>query len=121
MARRRAWPMVSQQTVVASAARTTNGSSSAVSVWDRNGSVAKLNVTAASGTAPSLVVTVQDSPDGTSWTTRDTFATKTGTGNEVRALPAGLDTFQRVSWTITGTTPSFTFDVQFASSSETLV
>ena len=120
MARRRHWPRVQQQTVVSSAARTTNGSGSTVTGWNRDNAVAKLDVTAASGSTPQLTVTIQDSPDGTSWTTRDTFGVKTGVSNEVRALPR-LDQYQRASWTITGSTPSFTFSVQFASSNATLV
>jgi hypothetical protein len=120
MPRHRAWMQPSQQTVVASAARTTNGNSSTVTGWARNGVAAKVDVTAVSGTTPSLTVTVQDSPDGTTWTTRDTFGAKTAVSNETRTLPSGLDVFQRVAWTITGTTPSFTFSVQFASSTATL-
>lgn len=121
MAHRRAYRQISQQTVVASSARTTNGSGSTVTGWARSSAVAKVDVTAASGTTPQLTVTVQDSPDGSSWTTRDTFGIKTGISNETRTIPPGLDVFQRVSWTITGTTPSFTFSVQFASSVATLV
>lgn len=121
MLRRRRFPQAGQETVVASAARTTNGSGGTVTAWDRNGAVAKLDVTAVSGTTPQLTVTIQDSPDGTAWTTRDTFGVKTGVSNETRTIPSGLDVFQRVSWTITGTTPSFTFSVQFAASTASLV
>lgn len=123
MPRRRAWPAQAQQVIAPSAARTTNGNSSTVTGWARANSIAqaKLDVTAASGTTPQLTVTVQDSPDGTTWTTRDTFGVKTGVSNETRPLPAGMDVFQRVAWVITGTTPSFTFSVQFASSVNTLV
>lgn len=121
MPRRRGYAAVPQQTIVPSAARTTTSTGTAVKNWARDNHVAKLNVTAASGTSPQLTVTIQDSPDGTTWTTRDTFGVKTGVSNEVRPVPKGLDTFQRAAWTIAGTTPSFTFDVQFASSSLTLV
>lgn len=121
MARRRRFNQSAQQTVVTSAARTANGNSSSVTGWARQGAVAKVDVTAASGTTPQLTVTVQDSPDGSTWTTRDTFGVKTGVSNETRTIPSGLDIFQRVAWTITGTTPSFTFSVQFASSTATLV
>lgn len=121
MSRRRRARQVAQQTVVSSAARTTSSNSSAVTGWARQGAVARLNVTAASGTTPQLTVTVQDSPDGSSWTTRDTFAVKTTTGAENRTIPSGLDVFQRVAWTITGTSPSFTFSVQFAASVDSLV
>lgn len=123
MAHRRAYKQAVQQTVVASAARTTTGSGSAVTGWARGAgaAVAKLDVTVASGTTPQLTVTVQDSPDGSTWTTRDTFGVKTAVSNETRSLPGGMDVFQRVAWTIAGTTPSFTFSVQFAASTGSLV
>ncbi len=121
MPKPRRYRQAGQQTVVASAARTTNSNSGTITGWARQGAVAKLDVTAASGTVPQLTVTVQDSPDGTTWTTRDTFGVKTGISNETRTIPSGLDVFQRVAWTITGTTPSFTFSVQFAASSASLL
>lgn len=125
MARRRR-KVVGQQTVVASAARTTSSNSGTITGWARNGNSvgspqARLSITAASGTSPQLVLTVQDSPDDVTYTTRDTFPTQTTTATVTRSLPSGLDRYQRVAWAITGTTPSFTFSVQFASSSETLV
>lgn len=119
MARRRAWPQSFQQTIAPSAARTTTGTGTGTTTVGR-AQVAKLDVTAASGTTPSLTVTIQDSPDGSAWTTRDTFAAKTTTGTEIRALPRGLDTNVRASWTISGTTPSFTFSVQVASNDAAL-
>lgn len=120
MPRRRGWSSSFQQTIVPSAARTTTGTGTGTTTAAR-AQVAKLDVTAASGTTPSLIVTIQDSPDGSAWTTRDTFATKTTTGTEIRALPRGLDTNVRAAWTIAGTTPSFTFSVQVASNDSALV
>lgn len=121
MPHRRAYRQAGQQTIVSSAARTANGSSAAVTGWARQGAVAKVDVTAASGTSPTLTVVIEDSRDGVTWTVRDTFGVKTGVSNETRALPAGMDVFQRVSWTVGGTTPSFTFSVQFAASSGSLL
>jgi hypothetical protein len=121
MARRRRYRVKGQETVVPSAARTTTGSGSAVTGWSRGGAVSELEITAASGTTPNLVVRIQDSPDGTTWTTRDTFPAQTGTAAVVRPLPENMAQFQRADWTITGTTPSFTFLVQFAASSPLLV
>lgn len=122
MARRRYFPAKYQETIVPSAARTTNGSGTAVQGWARGaGAQSKLDVTAASGTTPQLTVFIEDSPDNSTWTVRDTFGVKTGISNEVRALPAGLDVYQRARWTITGTTPSFTFSVQLASSAAQLL
>jgi hypothetical protein len=111
-----------QATVVPLAARTSNGNSGTLQGFHA-GALAhaaapqcRLTITAASGTTPTLDVVVQDSPDGITWTTRDTFPQQTAQGTVTRALPGTLVAFQRVSWTIAGTTPSFTFSVQFASS-----
>jgi hypothetical protein len=97
-------------TPVASAARTASGNSGA---QDASGfSVAELllDVTAASGTTPSLTVTIEESHDGTTWRTVSAFAAKTAVGTERKSFSiAGR--YYRVSWAITGTTPSFTFSV----------
>lgn len=123
MPRPRRYPAAAQAYLASSAARTTSGDGSAVTGWSRSAGLAvvKLDVTAASGTVPQLTVTVQDSPDGTTWTTRDTFGVKTGVSNETRPLPGGMAPNVRASWTISGTTPSFTFSVQVAASSASLL
>ena len=121
MPRYRARRVPLQETVVPSAARTSNGTSSTFSTWNRGAhAVAKLAVTAASGT-PTLTVFVEDSPNGVGWTVRDTFAAKTGAGTETRSVPATLADFQRVRWTITGGTPNITFNVQFAAAADQLL
>lgn len=84
---------------------------------------AQLNVTAASGTTPTLNVVIQDTLDDTNWNTIGTFTQKTAVSREViNILPqkAESGTFQplfsdrlRVLWTIGGTTPSFTFQVDW--------
>lgn len=123
MPRRRSYPAAAQAYLAPSAARTTSGNGSAVTGWSRSAgsAVVKLDVTAVAGASPTLTVTLQDSPDGSSWTTRDTFAVKTTTGNETRSLPGGLAPNIRAAWTIGGTTPSFTFSVQVAASSASLL
>ena len=115
MPRARRYPTLGQQVVVPSAARTTTGNSGAFGGWSRGdgGAQSRLAITAASGT-PNLVLTIEDSPDGTTWTVRDTYPAQTGTGTVTRALPVNMAPFQRVVWTITGGTPSMTFSVQFA-------
>lgn len=69
-----------------------------------------LAVTAASGTTPSMTVTVETSGDGTTWSSVGSFAAKTTTSTERKTF-SGLDNFVRCSWAITGTTPSFTATV----------
>ena len=66
----------------------------------------------AGSAAPSLVLRVQSSAtQGGAYTTRLTFATTfLGFGSEFAVAVAGpfTDTWWRLDWTITGTTPSFT-------------
>lgn len=98
-------------TPVASAARTATGNGSALSASAFSAVSLFLNVTAASGTTPTLDVTVEESDDGGStWRTVGTFAQKTGVSNERKTFLIAADTY-RVRWTIGGTTPSFTFAV----------
>lgn len=69
----------------------------------------RLIVVAASGTSPSLTVTVETRYDATdSWRTVGAFAAKTGVAVE-RKVFAGVDRQARISWAVSGTTPSFTF------------
>src|ERR1044072_2726207 len=85
-------------TAVASAARTTSSNSGVLSGFGNWSKFrAQLNVSAASGTTPTLDVAVEGLLD-----------------DDVQALDVtGLFTDQmRVRWTIGGTTPSFTFDVK---------
>lgn len=71
-------------------------------------------VTAASGTSPSLTVSVQTSHDnGASdpWRTIASFPAQTAVGTTAWQDFVGLDRYVRASWVISGTTPSFTFGV----------
>lgn len=69
-----------------------------------------LAVTAATGTTPSLTVTLEHSPDGTTWVAHSAFPSVTAAGS-TRRIFSGLDRFVRATWAVTGTTPSFTFTV----------
>lgn len=100
------------QALVQSAARTTSGSSAAVAGYAGAKTLrAQLNVTATAGTSPTLNVVIEDSLDGSNWNTVGTFAQKTANGREVINVTAPFADRVRVSWTVAGTTPSFTFDV----------
>lgn len=99
--------------IQASAPQTVNGQSGGIPVPVGSSSVAvQVNVTAASGTTPSMTLTVQWSNDGTTWGSAD------GTPDTMTAITAATVVsksfpvrggFMRLSWAITGTTPSFTF------------
>ena len=70
-----------------------------------------VNVTAVSGTTPSMALSVEWSNDGVNFGAGEspvTFAAITAAKNtQVRAPAQG--TWLRLVWAITGTTPSFTF------------
>lgn len=74
---------------------------------------ANLHVLSVTGTStPTITVAVQsdDNSGMTSPTTRGTFAAKTAIGGEPLQIDSpGNERYWRVSWTITGTTPSFLF------------
>lgn len=97
---------------VPSAARTTNGNSNAVAIPANVDTVAFLiNCTVSSGTTPNMAIAVQWSNDGITWAgadTADAFTALTTTGVVVKAFTVKASQ-ARLAWTITGTTPSFTF------------
>ena len=95
------------------AARTTAGSGGDMRVSGGYSVRAQLNVTAASGTAPTLNVLIEDSLDGTNFNTIGTFTQRTAAGREVINITVPFSENLRVSWTIGGTTPSFTFSVDW--------
>lgn len=98
--------------VVTSAARTVTGNSGEIDGFNAASTLrAQLDVTAASGTTPTLDVVIQDSLDGTNWNTIGTFAQKVTTGREVINITTPFANRVRVLWTIAGTGPSFTFAV----------
>lgn len=99
---------------VASAARTTNGNSGAV-VCEKGLELNILvEVTASSGTTPSLALTIEWSMDGTNFavvdTTADAFAAIATSPTRVTKQFPVRAPFFRLVWALTGTTPSFTFD-----------
>lgn len=127
------------QEVVASAARTTTGNSTAFDVSQADCLRLFLNITAVSGTTPTLILEAQDTPDGTNWFNVAAFTTvPSGTNPPVGAIakvvgPANITATglwsliiptdvvfgdnMRLRWTIAGTTPSFTFSVQMLAES----
>lgn len=73
------------------------------------------NVTAVSGTTPSMTLSLQWSHDGgTTWADADPvdgFTAITATGPKVKDFAVKAP-HVRLAWAITGTTPSFTFDAR---------
>lgn len=80
------------------------------------GAAAQLHVLSASGTTPSITMKIQSSPDGTTWTDLFAFTAATTAGAQRMTLPVGtaIDKQIKASWTISGTTPSFSVLVGFS-------
>lgn len=95
------------------AAVTATQTSSKVNAGTYNTVKAYLNITAVSGTTPTLVVKFQDSPDGTIWVDIPSGAFSSQTAAATLSLAiANVGPFVRAVQTITGTTPSFTYDLK---------
>ncbi len=112
-----AWPLVRGQFAhPPGTARTASGTGTGVNL----GAVpagkrlyAALHVLSAAGTTPNLTVWVDSGPDNvfTTHTQRLTFTAATAVGGQTLRTDgtAITDTWWRVAWTITGTSPSFLF------------
>lgn len=106
--------------VAASAARTATGSSGAMPLvpsahMEGDGTLTLgLVTTAVSGTTPSMTLSVEWSFDGgvtfAPGDPVDAFTAQTATGNLAKRFAVKGNAY-RVTWTISGTTPSFTFSV----------
>lgn len=97
--------------IATSSARTVTGNSGAVICPKSFNLGVQVQVSAVSGTGPSCVFTVEWSMDGTNFgpaNTPDAFTAVSATGNPT-GLFAVKAPFFRLVWTITGTSPSFTF------------
>lgn len=95
-----------------SAARTANGSGTTISADPARHMSALINITAVSGTSPTLVVSVEGSTDGSTWFTLGATGSLVAAGKQVLNVgPLALPPQLRVSWVIGGTTPSWTFRV----------
>jgi hypothetical protein len=100
-------------TLKSSGATTATGTTTPVEV-DGGTLRVKLDVTAASGTSPTMTVTLQTSSDNNvsdSWRTLGSALTQaTGVTSQYVSF-GGVDRFVRASYVIGGTTPSFTWSL----------
>lgn len=109
----------SEDVLAASATQTATGQTGVLSGYGGASTLrVQVNVTAASGTTPTMTVAIQDTLDGTNWNTVGITSSLTTTGVTILEIGAGLANNHvfadrlRVQWTIGGTTPSFTFEVR---------
>lgn len=111
------WPLVRGQFAhPPGTVRTTSGTGTALqlgAVPAARRLYAALHVLSTAGTTPSITARVESSADDTfaSPTTRLTFTAATGPGGQIARTDgtAVTDTWWRLAWDITGTTPSFLF------------
>lgn len=90
-----------------------NGTSYNAGAATTFGAKAQIHCTAASS-GDTLDVIVEDSADGSSWATIGTFTQLAAVGSQRISIAGTVRQFVRVSWTIAGTGPSFTFVVALA-------
>lgn len=99
-------------TALASAAKTASGTVDIGAVpagfIEMNAYIA---VTAVAGTTPSMTVTYQCSHDGVTFFDHTAGSAITAAANQLIKLPANIGKYGRISYAISGTTPSFTFSV----------
>lgn len=97
-------------TLHASGTETATGTGTSVDLGDRTYVELTLNVTAASGTAPTLAVTLDQSATQAAWTQVALFTPASAVGAQQLVIPV-TQRYLRAKWTVGGTTPSFTFAV----------
>lgn len=114
------WRNNTEGTLLTSAARTTSGNSADVTIYNGAKLAVFLDVTAVSGTSPTLDVSVKvKDPASGKYFEVAAFTQKTAVGSEAVFIGGGADvefptrTF-RVEYTIGGTDPSFTFSIGYA-------
>lgn len=96
---------------------TVNGTSLDNAAATANGGVGTLHVTAITGAAPSVVVTLQHSVDDSTWVTLVTFVASTAANTAQRIEIAAGTTVRRYMRAVTtfgGTTSSITFQTSFS-------
>ena len=100
---------------VATGALTTTANSAKANAGGYGTAKAFLNITAASGTSPTLDIKFQDSADNSTWVdvASGAFSQKTTTGASSLVL-SNVGPYLRAVQTVGGTTPSFTFDLYVA-------
>lgn len=108
--------MYSQGVLHPSSAETATGSGPDTVIHESGPVAFYLDVTAGSGTTPTLDARVQEKdPVGGKYFDIATFALKTGVATERLLVAALAGKTLRAAWTIGGATPSFTFSLGFAS------
>ena len=97
-------------TALTSAARTASGSVDIGGIPEgQKELLVYIDVTAASGTSPSMTVTYQSSYDGTNFYDNTAGVAITAAGRQLIKIPNTTGSYGRLSYALSGTSPSFTF------------
>jgi hypothetical protein len=96
---------------LASATKTATGTGTAFATPQIDNLNATLVISAASGTNPTLDLTLETTADGTNYYTVGTFPQQTTTQAGIARVIGPLGSSCRWKWTLAGTSPSFTFAV----------
>lgn len=103
--------------LVSDGTRTTTGNGTSIdnTTSSTNGGAALLSVSSVLGTTPTLAVKIQHSVDNSVWVdvSGAAFVTENAQNGQYIEFTGTLQRYVRASWTIAGTTPSFTFTVAF--------
>ena len=102
-----------QRVIVPSATQTATGVSPSVEALGRTALFVCVNITAASGTSPTLQCSLEWTNGDGVWYLADPvdqFTSRSTPGGWIKAFVPKGDRY-RVRWTIGGTTPSFTFEI----------
>ena len=100
-----------EKELLPSNAKTSSSQTSVFKLYDVIDPVLLVNVTAVSGTLPTLDIEVEVSSNQNTWFKVSKFARITATGQypkEMKSFPR----YMRLNYSIGGTDPSFTFDIQ---------
>ncbi len=98
-------------TIQASGAVTTGGNSASHVVDRFSQGILFLDVTAVSGTSPSMTLTIETSADGATWfDSGQSFTAVTAVGKQIIRLN-GFGGYLRIVRGVTGTTPSITYSL----------
>lgn len=97
-------------TALASAARTVSGTVDLGAIPAEFTELSiYLDATAVTGTSPTMTVTYQSSHDGVTFFDNTAGAAITAAGKQLIKVPSTIGGYGRLSYAISGTTPSFTF------------
>ena len=99
---------------LAAVTSTGNGSTIDQTAATSNGAIGHLHVTDVSGSTPQLDMIIEHSTNGSDWATLLSFTSASTATSEVVSVTGTVNRYVRASYTVSGSTPSFTCQVSLA-------